>query len=63
MASKKIKQINLKGVLDMGTMTIEEETKDSIDLYDFKQILEEFDGVNISISLREEEPLPIKEDE
>jgi hypothetical protein len=61
MASKKVNQVNLKGDFDMGTMEIVEITKEGEFPYDFKQILSEFDGKTISVTVKEENELPVKE--
>lgn len=63
MASKKVNQVNLKGEFDMGVMEVTETTKEAIYTYDFKSILSEFDGKNVSITIKEENELPLKEDE
>ena len=63
MASKKIHAVNLKGQLDLDTMEVVEQTKEAEFTYDFLTILREFDGKQISISLKEENELPIKEEE
>jgi YonK protein len=61
--AKKVHSIQLKGLFDMGTMEIEESTKDDINTYDFKQILSEFDGKTVTISIKEEDELPVKDNE
>lgn len=61
--AKKVHQVNIKGLLDMGTMEIEETTKDAVNVYDFKEILSDFDGKTISISIKEENELPVKDNE
>lgn len=61
MASKKINQVSLKGELNLDNVEITEITKEGEFVYDFKQILQEFDGKQISISLKEENELPVKE--
>lgn len=63
MASKKIHAVNLKGQLDLDTMEMTETTKEAEFRYDFLAILREFDGKQVSISLKEENELPIKEEE
>lgn len=63
MASKKINSVTLKGQLDLDTMEVVEQTKEAEFTYDFLAILREFDGKQISISLKEENELPIKEEE
>lgn len=61
MASKKVHQVNLKGFFDMDVMEITEQAKEAEYTYDFKTILADFNGKNISITIKEENELPIKE--
>jgi len=61
MASKKVNQVNLKGIFDMDVMEITEQTKEAEFVYDFKEILSDFNGKNVSITIKEENELPIKE--
>jgi hypothetical protein len=61
MASKKIHAVNIKGLFDLDTMEITEQTKEAEFTYDFLKILQEFDGKQISISIKEENELPVKE--
>jgi hypothetical protein len=63
MASKKVHAVNLKGILDLGTMEVTEQTKEAEFTYDFLAILREFDGKNVSISIKDEEELPVKDEE
>lgn len=63
MASKKVHQVNLKGLLDLGTMEVTEQAKEDELTYDFLEILRDFDGKQVSITLKEENELPIKEQE
>lgn len=63
MASKKVNSVNLKGALDLGTMEIVEQTKEAEYTYDFLAILREFDGKQVSIMIKEENELPLKEEE
>jgi hypothetical protein len=63
MASKKVHAVNLKGQLDLDTMEITEQTKEAEYTYDFLAILREFDGKQVSISIKEEEELPVKDEE
>ncbi|MGG1202207.1 YonK family protein [Bacillus inaquosorum] len=60
MASKKVHQINVKGFFDMDVMEITEQTKAEY-TYDFKEILSEFNGKNVSITVKEENELPVKD--
>lgn len=61
MASKKVNQVNLKGIFDMDVMEVTEQTKEAEFVYDFKEILSDFNGKNVSITIKEENELPIKE--
>jgi len=63
MASKKVHAVNLKGELDLGVMEITEKAKEAEYTYDFLAILREFDGKQVSIMIKEENELPIKEEE
>ncbi|MFC9657242.1 YonK family protein [Bacillus subtilis] len=58
MASKKVHQINAKGFFDME---VTEQTKEAEYTYDFKEILSEFNGKNVSITVKEENELPVKD--
>ncbi|MGM7720508.1 YonK family protein [Metabacillus sp. Hm71] len=61
MASKKVNQVNLKGIFDMDVMEVTEQTKETELVYDFKEILSDFNGKTVSITIKEENELPIKE--
>lgn len=61
MASKKVNQVNLKGIFDMDVMEITEQTKEDEFVYDFKEILSDFNSKTVTISIKEENELPIKE--
>jgi hypothetical protein len=61
MASKKVHAVNLKGALDLDTMEIVEQSKEAEYTYDFLAILREFDGKQISITIKEENELPVKD--
>lgn len=63
MASKKTNQVNLKGFFDMDVMEVTELTKDDELRYDFKEILSEFNGKQVSITIKEENELPVKDNE
>ncbi|AZV43711.1 hypothetical protein BAOM_3102 [Peribacillus asahii] len=62
MASKKIQSVNLKGELSLDDMTVTEVTKEGEFTYDFLSILRGFDGKTISINLKEEIELPVKDE-
>jgi len=59
--AKKVNQVNLKGKLNMDLVEITEITKEGEFVYDFKQILQDFDGKQVTITVKEENELPIKE--
>ncbi len=63
MASKKVNTVNLKGELTLDDMTVVEVSKEGEFTYDFLTILREFDGKTISISIKEENELPVKDEE
>jgi hypothetical protein len=63
MASKKVHTVNLKGILDLDTMEITEQAKEEEFTYDFLEILRDFDGKQVSISIKEENDLPVKDEE
>lgn len=64
--AKKVHSVNLKGFLeldfDKGQARITEVTKDAENVYDFFEIINEFNGKSISFSIKEEQDLePIEE--
>ncbi|AVM24301.1 MULTISPECIES: YonK family protein [Bacillus] len=63
MASKKTNQVNLKGFFDMDVMEVIEVKSNEELPYDFKEILSEFNGKQISITIKEENDLPVKDKE
>jgi hypothetical protein len=63
MASKKVHAVNLKGLLDLDVMEVTEQTKEAEFTYDFLEILRDFDGKQVSIQIREEVELPVKDEE
>ena len=56
--AKRVNQVSYKGILDMDQVTVTEITKESEDTYDLKAVLQTFDGKQVSITIKEEEPLP-----
>ncbi|MBW7632553.1 YonK family protein [Bacillus licheniformis] len=62
-SSKKVNQVNLKGFLDMDLMEITEQIKEDEYTYDLRERLYEFNGKNVSITIKEENELPVKEAE
>jgi hypothetical protein len=63
MASKKVHAVNLKCTLDLDTMEVVEQTKEAEFTYDFLEILRDFNGKQVSISIKEEVELPVKDGE
>ena len=63
MASKKVHAVNLKGIFDLDVMEVVEQTKEAEFTYDFLEVLREFDGKQVSISIKEEVELPVKDNE
>jgi hypothetical protein len=63
MASKKVNQVNVKGIFELDTMEVTEQTKEAEYTYDFLEILRDFNGKNISVSIKEEKELPVKDQE
>lgn len=61
MASKKINQVTLKGELNMDLVEVTEITREGEFVYDLKEILQEFNGKNITLTLKEENELAVKE--
>lgn len=60
--AKRNNSIGFKGVLDVDTMQIQEETKEGIFLYSILDALREFDGKEISLNIKEESPVqPVEE--
>lgn len=62
MASKKVNQVSLKGFLDIDKMEVIEQTKEAEYTYDFLAIIREYDGKNVSITIKEENELPVKDE-
>lgn len=63
MASKRVNAVNIKGSFELDTMEITEQTKEAEFTYDFLQILKDFDGKTVSVSIKEEKDLPVKDEE
>jgi hypothetical protein len=61
--AKKVHAVTLKGNFDLSLMEITEVTKEAENTYDFLELLREFDGKQVSISIKEEEELPVKDEE
>jgi hypothetical protein len=60
---KKVNSVALKGLLDIEVMEVTEQTKEAEFTYDFLEILRDFDGKHVSIQIREEKELPVKDEE
>ena len=64
--AKKVHSVGVKGVLELnfdeGIARITEITKDSEQVYDFFEIINEFNGKSISFSIKEEQDLIPLED-
>jgi hypothetical protein len=56
--AKKVHSVSLKGNFTYLDKIVEEENKTGIERYDLEQILKEFDGHNIKITISEEDTLP-----
>jgi hypothetical protein len=61
--AKKVNSVALKGILDCDVMEVTEQTKEAEFTYDFLEVLREFDGKQVSIQIREEQELPVKDEE
>jgi hypothetical protein len=62
MAAKLVNSVALKGEFTLDTMEVVETTKEAINTYDFLEILRNFDGKTISISIKEENEITPKEE-
>jgi YonK protein len=62
MPSKKSHTVNVKGELDLSNMEITDLIKDKECTYDFEKILRAFDGKHISVTIKEEFDLPVKDE-
>ena len=60
--AKKTHSVQLKGILDLDGMTVEEVTKDDVNMYNFLEILREFHDKQVTISIKEEQELPVIEE-
>lgn len=62
--AKYVHSVSLKGLLDVTNMEVEESTKDSVETFDLREILETFQGQTVSISIKQEEMvIPTEETE
>ena len=59
--AKLVNSVNLKGVFDVDTMEVVETTKENINTYDFLNILQNFSGKTVTISIKEENEITPKE--
>jgi hypothetical protein len=55
--AKRTDGITLKGVLE-SNFIVREETKDSLDYYNLAEIIQLFEGEEISFSIKVEKPVP-----
>ncbi|GLI82332.1 hypothetical protein ANABIO32_00180 [Rossellomorea marisflavi] len=62
MPSKKTHSVSVKGQFDLNQLEITEVTKEAEFTYDFQQILREFDGKSIMVSIKEDVELPVKDE-
>lgn len=60
--AKLVNSVALKGEFSLDTMEVVETTKEAINTYDFLEILRNFDGKSISISIKEENEITPKEE-
>lgn len=61
--AKKTTATNVKGILDIQDDTITEITKDAENVYSLSEILNEYDGKQITLGIKEEQELAVKEEE
>ncbi|ALS22293.1 YonK family protein [Paenibacillus naphthalenovorans] len=61
--AKKNNSIAFKGLLEIETMEITEEDKNGIFVYDLLAALKEYDGKQVSLTIKEENPVQPKETE
>lgn len=61
--AKKTTATNVKGILDIDSDIITEITKDAENVYSLSEILNEYDGKQITLSIKEEQELAVKEEE
>lgn len=61
--AKKTTATNVKGILDIQEDTITEITKDAENVYSLSEILNEYDSKQITLSIKEEQELAVKEEE
>lgn len=60
--AKRIDSVTVKGFLSLEEDTITEVTKDEELVYSFSEILKGYDGKNITISIKEEQQLAVKDE-
>lgn len=60
--AKRIDSVTVKGFLSLEEDTITEVTKDEELVYSFSEIIKGYDGKNITISIKEEQQLAVKEE-
>lgn len=60
--AKRIDSVTVKGFLSLEEDIITEVTKDEELVYSFSEILKGYDGKNITISIKEEQQLAVKDE-
>lgn len=60
---KKTTSSNVKGVLDITNDLVTEITKDNEIEYSLSELLAEYDGKHVTITIKEEKELAVKSDE
>lgn len=63
MPAKKTHQVSLKGLLSLEEMTVTEVVKEEEYTYNFADIIREFNDKNVSITIKEEDPIPTMEEQ
>lgn len=61
--AKKTTSTNIKGFLDIDKDIITEITKDDEKVYSLSETLKEYDKLQITLTLKEEQELPVKEED
>lgn len=60
--AKRVDSVAVKGYLSLADDTITEVTKDEELVYSFSEILKKYDEKQITIAIKEEQALPVKEE-
>lgn len=61
--AKKTTATNVKGILDIQEDSVTEITKYAENVYSLSEILNEYDGKTVTISIKEDQELAVKEEE